>query len=240
MREKVSVAMATYNGEKYIKGQIDSILNNLLPGDELIISDDGSTDSTIDIVNEYMKKDKRIKLFFGPKKGPKQNFANAISKCTGKYIFLADQDDYWVSNKVEIVISNFIKYNALLIQHDCRIINFSTKKVIEPSFFEFRKCGPGVLKNIIKTTYIGCCMAFDSSIKNMILPIPDDIDMHDQWIGIIADHYKKSVFINDKLIDYQRHEGTASDCFHHYPLLKMLRNRIVLIYRYLRRIIRRK
>lgn len=232
--KRVSVAMATFNGEKYITDQIASILQNLEENDELIISDDGSTDHTIKKIKAF--KDKRIVLLNGPHKGIKQNFANAISHCSGKYIFLADQDDFWKPNKVKTVLKAFEKYDALLVQHDCNLIQVETGKEILNSFFEFRNCGPGVVKNIIKTTYIGCCMAFDASIKNQVLPIPDKIDMHDQWIGIISDHFKKSIFIPEKLIEYRRHEGTASDCFHHYPIKKMIKNRIELIKRYRERI----
>ena len=112
---RVSVAMATYNGEKYIKEQIDSILNNLEKSDELIISDDGSKDGTIKIIQEYQKKDSRIKLYDGPKNGVKQNFANAIKNCSGEYIFLADQDDIWNDKKVEKVFPLY----QMLIQRQC-------------------------------------------------------------------------------------------------------------------------
>ncbi len=237
MKKRVSVAMATYNGEKYIKKQIDSIIVNMSKDDELVISDDGSTDSTIEIVQSYVRKDKRIKLINGPQMGIKKNFENAIKNCSGKYIFLADQDDYWYDNKINKVLETFDKEQALLVQHDCRILNVNNNKVIKQSFFSFRKCGPGVFKNIYKTTYIGCCIAFDSCLKEKIIPIPTDIDMHDQWIGIIANHFGKCVFINDVLMDYHRHANNVSDCFHHYPLARMIKNRLVFIYRYIKRII---
>lgn len=236
MKIRVSVAMATYNGEKYIKQQIDSILKNLDNNDELIISDDGSTDNTLKIIKQYKKNDDRIKLFNGPGLGVKQNFANAIDKCSGEYIFLSDQDDYWIDNKVEKVLDVFKKNNPLLVQHDCSIVNVNDSKIIEQSYFKFRKCGPGVIKNMYKTTYIGCCMAFNKKIKDKILPIPDDIDMHDQWIGLISDHFQKSYFLKEKLIEYRRHEGNVSDCFHHYSIPKMIKNRFILLYRYIQRI----
>ena len=91
--KKISVAMATYNGEKYIKKQIESILINLNKDDELIISDDGSKDKTLDIIKSI--KDKRIKIISGPKQGVIKNFENALNNCTGEYIFLSDQDDIW-------------------------------------------------------------------------------------------------------------------------------------------------
>lgn len=230
MKDKVSVAMATYNGELYIEEQINSILDNLNFGDELIISDDGSTDKTRQIISYYAKRDNRIKLIEGPKNGIKQNFANAIENCSGKYIFLSDQDDIWNKNKVKKVIEVFKKDNCLVVEHDAKIINEEKKEILS-SFFEFRNCGSGLIKNIWKNTYIGCCMAFDSKLKEHILPIPNDIEMHDQWIGILGDKYGKTTFIKDKLILYRRHDNNSSNCFKHHPLSKMIKNRINLIKR---------
>lgn len=228
-----SVAMATYNGEKHIKEQIESILKNIGENDELVISDDGSTDNTIKIIEDYQKKDKRIKLVYGPKKGVKQNFGNAIKNSNGKYIYLSDQDDVWCDNKIEKVIKTFKKEKCLVVVHNADIVDGDLNSKNQ-TFFEFRNSGSGKLKNLYKNTYIGCCMAFDSSLKHKILPIPNNIEMHDQWIGIIAEKYGKSIFIDECLIKYRRHENNVSD-MKHYPLFKMIRNRIVFIFEYIRR-----
>ena len=219
----ISVAMATYNGEKFIKEQLDSILKQLDINDEIIISDDGSTDNTINIINSY--NDKRIKLIDGPKLGVKQNFANAINNCNGKYIFLSDQDDIWLDNKVNIVLKAFNKYNATCIVHDAIVFNSNTNKIIINSFYDHRKSKKGIINNIIKNSYLGCCMAFDSNMKEKILPIPNNIEMHDQWIGLLNDKYGKSVFIEDILLKYRRHNDNVSS-MKHYPLWKMIKNRI--------------
>lgn len=222
----ISVAMATYNGEKYLKEQIDSILKNLTDSDELIISDDGSTDQTSSIVKEYQKKYSQIKLIEGPKNGIKQNFVNAISHCKGKYIFLSDQDDIWLENKVNSILPLFLEND--LVVHDCIIVDSSLNE-IEPSFFEYRGSGKGIFKNIYKNTYIGCCMAFKRELVEFILPIPNNIEMHDQWIGIITEKTKKKVnFLQEKLIKYRRHEENNSQ-MKHYPFFKMLKNRIIFI-----------
>ena len=223
---RCSVVMATYNGEKYIKEQIDSILKNMNDCDELIISDDGSTDNTIKLINEY--QDKRIKLINGPRKGVKQNFANAIENATGKYIFLSDQDDIWMENKMRLVLEEFEKNNVTVVIHDAEVIDENFKVTI-PSFFEHRKSGKGVLKNIYINTYIGCCMAFDANLKGDVLPIPNDIEMHDQWIGILGEiKGKGSIFLKEKLIKYRRHSNNVSQMTH-YGVFKMIKNRIVLI-----------
>lgn len=228
----ISVAMATYNGENYIEKQLKTILDNLEDNDELIISDDGSKDATLDIIKSF--NDQRIKLFDGPKKGIKQNFANAISKCSGKYIFLSDQDDVWAKEKVNTVIKAFEETGALVVNHDCDL-KLEDGTLIEESYFKFRNCSKGYFKNFVRTTYLGCCMAFDARLKKEILPIPDKIDMHDQWIGLLGDRHNGMQFIPDKLITYVRHEGTGSDCFHHYPVPKMIKNRILLFVNLIKR-----
>ena len=154
----ISVAMATYNGEKYIKEQLDSILSQLNEIDEIVISDDDSTDNTRNIINSF--NDKRIKLLDGPKNGVKQNFANAIENCVGKYIFLSDQDDIWENNKVERVLNTFEKEKCMCVVHDCTVFDSDTNETILDSFYDFRNSKRGVLKNILKNSYIGCCMAF--------------------------------------------------------------------------------
>lgn len=224
---RCSVVMATYNGEQYLKEQIDSILMNMKENDELIISDDGSKDNTKQIIMEYLNNDKRIKLVEGPHKGVKQNFANAIANANGKYIFLSDQDDIWEKNKIDKILKVFKKENCVVVTHDAQVIN-SKQEIVIPSFFEYRKCGSGFIKNIWKNTYIGCCMAFDAKIKNRILPIPNNIEMHDQWIGLIGEKNGKSIFLKEKLIKYRRHDNNVSKLQHH-GLIKMIKNRVILL-----------
>lgn len=228
----ISVAMATYNGEKYIREQLESILKQLNEDDEIIISDDGSTDNTINIIKSF--EDKRIKIFDGPRNGVKQNFANAIYNCTGKYIFLSDQDDIWCDNKVNIVLKNFEKEKCMCIVHDCIVFDSSNDDVIYDSFYKYRNSGSGIIKNIWKNTYIGCCMTIDARIKNTILPIPNDIEMHDQWIGLLCEKEGKSLFINDKLINYRRHNDNVTN-MKHYSVWRMIKNRVRIMIKLIRR-----
>lgn len=230
---RVSIAMATYNGQKYIKEQVESILVNMGASDELIVSDDSSFDNTISIIKSF--KDKRIKLIKGPQKGIKENFNNAISNCKGKYIFLSDQDDIWEKDKIEKVLKKFEESKADLVIHDAIVVD-ENLDVIKDSFFEFRHSGKGVIKNIWKNTYIGCCMAFDRKILNKILPIPNNIEMHDQWIGVMNDIYGKTYFLHDKLIKYRRHMENNSK-MEHYNIKRMFSNRCRLIIEIVRRIV---
>ena len=230
---KISVAMASYNGQKYIKEQVVSILENLGKDDELVISDDGSTDSTKEILKGI--KDKRIILIDGPRQGTKQNCANAIMHCDGDVIFLADQDDIWNKNKVKKVLDVFEKTNCSLVIHDCEIFDSASGKTIEKSFFAWRKSHIGIIKNIWKNSYIGCCMAFRSEMKKYFLPIPECVKMHDQWIGVICEKYGKNIFLPEVLLKYRRHDNNQVGTKHD-GIGKMVKNRLNFIREYRKRI----
>lgn len=226
---RISVAVATYNGETYIREQMNSILENLTPEDEVVVSDDGSKDATLDILKEYQQNAIPIQVLKGPGKGIKQNIATAIEACQGKYIFLADQDDVWVPDKVETVMGYLGKNGCRLVNHDAKVMNKTLTETIMPSFFAYRGSKPGFFNNLLKNRYMGCCMAFDRELVPDILPIPDEIEMHDQWIGMINDmRAGNSAFISEKLLLYRRHDSNVSD-FSHGTFLQMLRKRMVLI-----------
>ena len=226
-RPKVSVVLATFNGEKYIKMQIDSILKNLEPNDEIIVTDDGSTDKTLDVIKKI--DDNRITIYDGPREGVQQNFAYGISKCKGDYIFLCDQDDYWEEDKVDIVLDTFLKNDeCLCVVHDAVVVNNNMTKIIIKSYFEFRNTKSGFLINFIRPSYLGCCMAISKVAIKYILPIPSKVEMHDRWIGSICDFYGKTVFINNKLIKYRRHENNVSKMKRN-NIFTILKNRIYLL-----------
>ena len=220
----ISVAMTSYNGENYIGRQIESVLANLSKDDELVISDDGSRDQTLSIIQSF--NDTRIKVYKGPHKGVNQNFANAIAHCNGDFIFLCDQDDVWYSNKVRTVMDAFHKYHCLLVQHDARVTDGKGNTLYE-SFSKHRRVRPGFIKNYIRNTYHGCCIAFSSTLKKNILPMPYTGCFHDCWIGLIANLKGETVFIEDVLMDYKRYDGNLSS-FMQYPKLVQIKNRALL------------
>jgi glycosyltransferase involved in cell wall biosynthesis len=203
---KISVCMASYNGKKYIKGQLESILSQLSKDDEIIISDDSSTDSTIEIIKSY--RDKRIVLFENQKfKSPIFNFENALGYAKGNIIILSDQDDIWKDNKVEVIKKYMKDYDLVL--SDADIID-EYGNILEESFYKLNKSNAGLFKNIVKNSYLGCTMAFNRKILNKSLPFPKDLPMHDWWIGLMGELYGKTYFIEDKLISYRRHGNNAS------------------------------
>lgn len=202
----ISVCMTTYNGEKYIKEQLDSILCQLGEDDEVIISDDSSTDQTVNIIKSY--NDKRIKLFEEQKFfSPTYNFENSLKFATKDFIFLSDQDDVWLPVKVETVLK-YLKEHDLVVS-DCIVVD-EDLKVLDESFFGLVNSGNGFFKNFIKNTYIGCCMAFRRSVLEYILPFPSKIAMHDIWIGLSTEMKGTVFFLKEPQILYRRHENTAT------------------------------
>lgn len=130
----ISVLVVTYNGETYIREQIDSILKNIGLGDELVVSDDGSLDTTREILKSYQEQDARIRVMEGPGEGVISNVEAGLRACRGDYIFLADQDDVWMPDKVEKVMEVFRRKKAMVVVHDARVTDAACKETLMPSF----------------------------------------------------------------------------------------------------------
>lgn len=207
--EKISIAMAVYNGEKYLPEQLASILKQLGKNDEVVISYNESTDETWKIINAFKEKDERIKIFKCDVKGVIANFNNAIENTQGDIIFLSDQDDVWNTSKISRMKEIFNKENCILALHNCENIDGEGKKIPGDLFIR-RNAKPGIMRNIIKNCYQGCCLAFKKELKAYICPIPSEVAMHDQWIGINAEIIGKVFFLDEKLIQYRRHELNVS------------------------------
>lgn len=205
---KISVALAAYNGEKYIEQQINSILSQIRIDDEIIVSDDNPNSPMSSLVKQIAESDSRIKYIEGPSQGVIKNFENAISHATGDVIFLCDQDDVWVDDKVLYVMRE-IEGGADLVLHDAIVTDAELNPTCN-SVFEKNRTKPGLIKNIIKNSYMGCCMAFRSELKSDILPFPANLPMHDQWIGLIAQKKYKVKIIDKPLILYRIHGNNVT------------------------------
>ncbi|KIC64540.1 glycosyltransferase family 2 protein [Chryseobacterium taiwanense] len=215
---KISVALCTYNGEKFIHQQIDSILNQTLKVDEIVVCDDGSTDKTHQILSEYQKKFPEIfKIHINEKNlRSVKNFEKAISLCTGEIIFLSDQDDIWEEVKVETFIHYFSEYpqinaicsNGTFINSDGNFIDHLSIWSV-PQLLKDQKIMVDYFNIIafIENIATGAGMAFRSSIKNNILPIPIKEGFHhDEWIALVTSYRKSFIMIDEKLFKYRIHD----------------------------------
>lgn len=248
----ISVALISYNGEKYIRHQLESILCQLPQDGEVVVSDDGSTDATRQIVDEMAQADNRLRLVDGPCKGVIKNMENAIAhtkvynmwkntpdnRAKGKshkakvcrdYLFMADQDDEWMPDKIEKVVKAFEEKQVDLVMHDVRVMNGDLTEELMPSFFEYRGSCVGFWKNLIKNRYMGCAMALRADRLADSIPIPDSVPMHDQWIGMRNDlHGNGGYCLPEQLLLYRRHGGNVSD-FDKNSLWVMIKNRVNLL-----------
>lgn len=204
----ISVCIATYNGEKYIKEQITSILSQIGNKDEIIVSDDGSTDNTINIIKSLHKNNIHI-IYNRHEHGYTPNFENALSQAKGKYIFLSDQDDIWENDKVITCLRYLKKYDFVV--SDAKIIN-SNGKIIKESFCKERKSKFGLINNLIRFSFLGCCIAFKRTILKKAIPFPHNHKLctHDNWLTLVSLMYYKGAFINKALIKYRRHQDNTS------------------------------
>jgi len=221
--------MATHNGGHYLKEQIDSIVKQLGDEDELIISDDTSTDNTLEIIHSY--GDRRIKVLNhkAPKGLPSHeyatlNFENALMHAQGDYIFLSDQDDVWVDNKVSTMMSYLKEFPYVI--SDCYVTDGDLNVISETRFVETEKIHYNKYAALVLSTpYQGSCAAFRREVLNKALPFPKHLQSHDRWIGDVAAFFFSVKIIPEKLIYYRRHEGTASNTFggsHRGGLLKTI------------------
>jgi len=232
--DRISVAMAVYEGENYLSAQIDSILCQLRSYDELVISYDSSTDCTWDIIQDYASRDSRVRIFRNPARGITSNFNNALKHCKGKYIYISDQDDVWISNKIDIVQKCFRKTNADLIIHNGVYTNSRLKPISRP-FNEIYRIGDGKIRNIIKPRYSGCCMAFTRKMLRLIYPMPE-IHGYDQWIATICEFCGHIEYPDDVLILHRLHGKNATNLGKSRPLFTIIKMRSLLIYNLIKRL----
>lgn len=231
----ISVCVATFNGARHVVDQLQSILPQLSGDDEIIVSDDGSSDATVELVHSL--KDSRIRVLCGEGGlGIVRNFECALGAVRGNLVFLCDQDDVWLPNKVNIFVDAL--KSADLVVSDCHVTDSELRNTYI-SFFSLRGSGPGVLKNVWRNSYLGCCMAFRRDILKAALPFPHAVPMHDMWIGLLADVMYRVVFVETPTLLYRRHGGNASPTAEtsHLGLVRRVRYRADLVWTLFKRVL---
>lgn len=201
----VSIAVCTYNGEKYLQEQLDSLLHQTHTNIEIIIVDDGSKDSTMTILNEYKTNDNRIKIFQNEENlGFVQNFSKAISLCSGDYIALADQDDIWAKDKIEKFLANI--GSNILIYSDAILMDEYGYPLDQQLIRPERILLSGKPN---KAFFFGNCISgntlmFKRELVPYLLPIPN-VSYHDIWIAFVASSIGTIDFTEEPLTYYRRH-----------------------------------
>jgi glycosyltransferase involved in cell wall biosynthesis len=216
-RPLTSIAMCTYNGEAYLNDQLVSVGKQTQQPDEVIICDDGSTDDTLQILAQFSKKAPfPVRVYRNEQRlGPTKNFERAISLCSGDFLFLSDQDDVWVPEKVDRVLRSFtnnpdagyVFSDALIVDEMLRPIGYSMWQSIRFTQRQRRQFEQGKQPEILlkHNVVTGATMALRAGLKSIILPIPEEA-IHDEWIALLASSIGMyGVFIEEPLVQYRQH-----------------------------------
>lgn len=214
MDEKIDVLLATYNGEKYLKEQIDSILNQTYKDIKVIVSDDCSTDNTRTILEDYEKKDDRIKVYFQEENlGVVKNIEFLLSQVEAPYYMLADQDDYWMPEKIQKSLETLENENADLVFGDLEVVDQNLNTMYD-SFNDYMLLSRKIKKYIdsYKVNYLyncvtGCTILAKKETIEKILPLPTNSKylIHDHWIGLMVSLNGKLAYMSEKYIRYRQH-----------------------------------
>ncbi|HNU97027.1 MAG TPA: glycosyltransferase family 2 protein [Candidatus Portnoybacteria bacterium] len=217
LKNKTSIILTAYNGEKYIREQIESILAQTSKDWELIICEDHSSDSTLKIAEEYADKYDNISIIKNEKNlGLTENFAKGLICANGEFIAVCDVDDYWLPEKIELQLKILKEHKDIgLVYHDVYITDenlriqkkSSLRKILRGNIFSLHRVNVNKdnLESLIRTNHITApTIMFRASLKEKILPIPKN-SLQDMWIGLIAAAFSKIYFIDKQLIKYRQH-----------------------------------
>lgn len=201
----VSIAMATYNGAKYIKEQLDSLVHQTYDNLEIVIVDDSSTDDTVSIINDYQQQYKFIYLIVNSSNcGVTTTFENAIIACKGLLIAICDQDDIWELNKIEILVNEIGEHdavysNSLLVDKNGQSLNKSFTTIMNMQ--TYYSGAPFLLSNSVP----GHTILMKQQFVQNILPFPPNM-LFDLWIGFCAAANNGIKFVDKTLVKYRQHD----------------------------------
>lgn len=216
MREQVHIVLAAYNGEQYLREQIDSVLAQTYENITVEVCDDGSTDGTAAIIREYEARDKRVKLHMNPHNlGYVKNFLEGVKRCTAPYVMLCDQDDIWQADKVEKTLRAMQQTEKrrhgepVLIFTDA--LRFDSETGEELGFFhktshlDVKKVDTAHL--FMENKCIGCTMMMNQAILPYLEELPEEIRVHDWWLALICSHFGTIEYVPQVTLRYRQHAG---------------------------------
>lgn len=214
--KKIAILLATYNGEKYIAEQIHSLLTQTMQGWTLYVHDDGSTDGTVKILEEFRLQYPQIKILDYPSQGgAKDNFLSLVDRVEADYYFFCDQDDVWFPQKVQLTMERMTyleqsNQGKPIVVHSDLIVTDDELNVIHESFLQYSGIHPEFLTTFnqapVSGLTTGCTMCFNSKAKLSILHPYTDALMHDYWVTLCTLRCGGIVsLINSPLLYYRQH-----------------------------------
>ncbi|WP_052345460.1 glycosyltransferase [Alkaliflexus imshenetskii] len=214
----ISIALAAYNGEHFIKDQLESILNQTIQDFEIVVCDDNSNDSTWKILQEFQSRDNRIRVFQNPKNlGFKKNFEIAIQLCEGEYIALCDQDDIWVSNHLEVLHTSIGTKdasigNALFVDKNLQSLGVTHIESLNGmTKYLDSDIGKAIRVLFVGNFCQGASMMFKANFLKSIYQVPDVFEVHDVWYAMAAICKKSLVFSPVIITYYRQHDSNVID-----------------------------
>ncbi len=217
------IVMATYNGERFVAEQLDSIVNQTYEHWHLLIRDDGSTDGTLKIVERYAREDARIRLLPDDCKrlGAAASFSALMETAQAehpKYLLFADQDDVWIPEKIDRLLTEMHKLEQrgeerpLLVYSDMEVVNARLGTVAH-SFMHYQGIGHEYeqpLSVLLVQNFItGCALMLNKPLLNFAVPSAENVMMHDWWLALCAAAYGEIGFVDQRLVKYRLHGGNA-------------------------------
>jgi glycosyltransferase involved in cell wall biosynthesis len=211
----IDILLPTYNGEKFIKEQIESVLNQSYENWRLLVRDDGSSDNTIEMVRDYATKYPQKIIFIEDDKshlGACLSFAQLLNHSTSDYIMFCDQDDIWQTDKIEITLKKMLELektydHPILVHTDVKVVD-ENLNILRDSFWRYQRVNPD-LKSLnhllIQNNVTGCAMMINQRLKEISLPIPTEAIMYDWWIGLVASTFGVIEYIKKPTAHYRQH-----------------------------------
>ena len=236
--KRVDVILATYNGEKFLKAQLDSLLNQSYPLHRIFLRDDLSSDQTQDIISEYKKKhnDKIIVVPSSTRLGVIANFSSLLQQIDHQtdYLMFCDQDDIWLSDKVESTLNKMLqeekisKPNTPILLHtDLKLVDGQLKE-ISTSYIHYSglnpESGSTFSRLLTQNCVTGCTMMLNKPLIELTDHVPNGIVMHDWWIALVAACFGKVVFLNKPTILYRQHGNNTVGAKKNFSLQTFLRS----------------
>ena len=213
--DRVDILISTYNGEEYLKEQLDSIFNQSYQNFRVILRDDNSTDNTLNIAKEYNLEILESNKNLGAKKSFEELLKYALTHSDSNYFMFCDQDDIWDEDKVRksiemmVYLENLNNNNPILIHSDLRVVD-KKLNLINNSFFRYSKINPHIRsfnRLLMQNTVTGCTMIINRKLAQISLPIANDAIMHDWWIALVATQFGMIYTIKESTISYRQHSN---------------------------------
>lgn len=204
----ISIALATYNGEEYLAAQLDTLINQTYKNLEIVICDDCSKDSTPLIIEEYQKRDSRIKFYPNSENlGFNLNFERAFKLCNGDYIAISDQDDIWMLDKIEIVLKAW-ENGVVLAHHSAKpFVADPLPNILITN--EVRAFSGNQIETLLKNNTVqGCTIVFKRELLKFALPLSRNV-LYDWWLSVCAVHFGSIGYIHQNLIFHRRHLNSS-------------------------------